>query len=89
VLAPGGIKKIQNNLWVKSGSWRSGRCWLEVYARRGDERSLAITSWSGPHTSLVAGSKLRGMPHDFRDVDPRELRLPSRRGDAAYRLSTV
>src|SRR5436190_7954552 len=26
------------------------------------------------------------MPHDFRDVDPRELRLPSRRGADQFKL---
>ncbi len=31
---------------------------------------------SGPHTSPVARGRLSGMPQDFRDVDPRELRLP-------------
>jgi hypothetical protein len=31
---------------------------------------------------LIARGKLAGMPQDFRDVDPRELRLPSRRGGA-------
>ena len=45
MLASGGIKTSQNNLWIKSGSWRSGRergrlppcstaAW--VYQRRSD-----------------------------------------------------
>jgi len=42
----------------------------------------SIISWSGPHTSQFVGGKLWGMPQDFRDVDPCELRLPSRQGGA-------
>ena len=46
------------------------------------------TSGLGPHTSLLHRGKLSGMPYEFRDGDPRELRLASRRGAWTQTSST-
>jgi hypothetical protein len=60
-----------------------------LYRRAGSQRAgplrLGIRRLAPPRQ--IACAKLQGMPQDLRDVEPRELRLPSRRsGPDPYKL---
>ena len=60
--------------------------------RRDDPRSISPNgdrlTPPEPHSSLIAPFALSDIPQDFRDVDPRELRLPSRRRADPFNLQT-